>query len=258
MALFLHELKKSRISLIIWTAILAFLIVVTVLIYPLIELTMTEMLEAFEQMGLYGEAFNIAITDFWSYFAIECGETVCLGGALFAAVLSASALSGEERGKTAEFLLMHPIKRESVFLTKLLNVFIQIFIKNIIIIIAVMLSVLVIGQEIMMGKILLLFASFTLLELQVASLCFCISSVYRGNGVILGLGIVFLFYFTFIIANISDKVEFLKYITPFGYADGAYIVANDALLWKYIFPGVLLAVVALAGAFIHYRKKDIK
>ena len=65
-------------------------------------------------------------------------------------------------------------------------------------------------------------------------------------------------YFLNIVANISESAEFLKYITPFGYAEGADIVANGSLDVKMILPGMCFVVVGIVAAYWKYSKKDIQ
>ena len=64
-------------------------------------------------------------------------------------------------------------------------------------------------------------------------------------------------YFLNIVANISDSAEFLKYITPFGYAEGTEIVNNLSLDGVLIILGMVYAAVGIAAAYIKYSKKDI-
>ena len=49
----------------------------------------------------------------------------------------------------------------------------------------------------------------------------------------------------------------LKYVTPFGYTDSAYIISNTAIAVKYLLPGIAIGIVAVAVAFWKYTKKDI-
>ena len=70
-------------------------------------------------------------------------------------------------------------------------------------------------------------------------------------------GIAVMMYFLNIIANLTESAEFLKYITPFGYADGAEIVRNVSLDMNMIAIGLLFAVVGILAGFIKYCRKDI-
>ena len=61
-----------------------------------------------------------------------------------------------------------------------------------------------------------------------------------------------------IIANISDQAKFLKYITPFGYANGADIVENGSLDTDMVLTGMLFAVIGILTAYWKYSRKDIQ
>ena len=105
MTLFLHEIKRGRLALIIWTAAIAFMLAVCVVIYPEMSAQMNELGDMFSDMGAFSEAFGmdqLNFGEFMGYFGIECSNTLGLGGALFAAVLGACALSKEEKDGTAE------------------------------------------------------------------------------------------------------------------------------------------------------------
>ena len=74
----------------------------------------------------------------------------------------------------------------------------------------------------------------------------------------IGLGAAFLMYFLNLIANITDSVKFLKYITPFGYCDGAEVVSNGRLDGAMLAVGAGLALLGILAAFRQYERKDIR
>ena len=122
MTLFLHELRTNRIALIIWSAAISFMIGVCVIIYPEMSSQMGDISAMFADMGAFSDAFGmdkLNFGEFMGYFGVECGNTLGLGGALFAAILGSGALAKEETGHTAEFLLTHPISRTKIITSKL-------------------------------------------------------------------------------------------------------------------------------------------
>ena len=64
-------------------------------------------------------------------------------------------------------------------------------------------------------------------------------------------------YFLNLIANISDTAEFLKYVTPFGYCEGADIVTSCSLDGIMVAVGMSLSIIGTAIAYLKYVKKDI-
>ena len=260
MTLFLHEIRRNRISLIIWTLVITFMLAVCVFIYPEMKGQMNEMTDMFADMGSFTAAFGmdeLNFGEFMGYFGVECGNVLGLGGALFAAILGISALAKEEKDKTAEFLLTHPVSRIKITLCKLMSVFAQIFILNLCVVTVTLLSVLAVGEEIEMKKMLLLFLAYLLLQIEIAGMTFGISAFLRGGSLGVGLGVALMMYFINIISNLTDSLEFLKYITPFSYAEGGYIINNAAFEVKYMLVGGALLTVSLLLGFVKYNRKDI-
>ena len=60
-----------------------------------------------------------------------------------------------------------------------------------------------------------------------------------------------------IIANISESAEFLKYISPYGYAEGTEIVTNISLDGVMVVLGMLYGACGIAAGYMKYNRKDI-
>ncbi|MGN1451908.1 MAG: ABC transporter permease subunit [Eubacteriales bacterium] len=188
--------------------------------------------EMFASMGSFSEAFGMDRLNFGTligFYAVECGNVLGLGGAFFASLCAVGILSKEEKDKTAEFLLIHPVSRKRIVTEKLIAVFVQITAMNIIVYAAASASVAAVGEPVPWKEISLLHLVYCLLQWELAGICFGISAFLRRGSAGAGLGVAVMMYFLNIIANIADSAEFLKYITPFGYCDGADIVSNGSL-----------------------------
>ena len=191
------------------------------------------------------------------FYAVECGNILGLGGAFFASLCAVGILSKEEKDKTAEFLLTHPVSRKRVITEKLIAVLIQITAMNIIIYALAVGSIAVVGETIPWKEISLMHIAYYLLQLELAGICFGISAFLRKGSVGVGLGIAAMMYFLNLIANITDVAEFLKYITPFGYCEGADIVSNGSLDCTLVAIGIVLGISGIITSYIKYTKKDI-
>ena len=260
MTVFFHELKRGKVSLLIWSCAIAFMLGICVLIYPEMKTQMSDISEMFADMGSFSDAFGmdkINFGTFIGYFGVECGNVLGLGGALFASILGISALAKEEKEHTAEFLLTHPVSREKVLAEKLLAVFSQIIILNLVSASVTVLSVLAVGESVDAKVMLLLFLAYFMMQIEISAVTFGISAFLKGNGLGIGLGITVLMYFLNIMANLTENAKFLKYITPFGYTEGADIISNSAIEVKYLAAGLVFTVTGLVAAFLKYRKKDI-
>ncbi len=260
MTVFFHELKRGRISLLIWSAAIAFMLAICVIIYPEMKSQMGDISAMFADMGSFSEAFGMDKINFGSFtgfFGVECGNVLGLGGAFFAAIIGISALSKEEKEHTAEFLLTHPVSRTAVIAQKLFAVFAQITILNIAVAAITAVSIVAIGEDADVKTVFLLFLSYFILQIEIAAITFGISAFIKGNGLGIGLGIAVVFYFLNIIANLTENTEFLKYLTPFGYTEGSDIISSGKIEIKYLSVGLLFTALGITAAFIKYRKKDI-
>ena len=260
MRLLKHEMRQGILSLAIWTGSIAFLMVICIVMFPEMKGQMEDVSDMFASMGSFTAAFGMDRLSFGTltgFYAIECGNILGLGGAFYAALTGITALAKEEKEHTAEFLLTHPVTRTGIVSAKLASVLFQITVMNVLILAISLVSILFIDEEIPWKELLLFHLAYYLLQLEIGGICFGISAFLHRSGLGIGLGLACLMYFLNLIANISESAEFLKYITPFGYADGADIVTEEALNGPMVAVGVSLAVIGIAAAYWKYNRKDI-
>ena len=260
MTIIRHELKQSRISLVIWTAVIGLLFAVCIFMYPEMKGEMEDITDMFASMGSFTQAFGMDRISFGSltgFYAIECGNILGLGGALFASLCAVSVLSKEEKEHTAEFLLSHPVSRVRIITEKLISVFVQIFVMNVAVFGISVISIAIVGEDIPWKEISVLHIAYVLLQIELAGICFGVSAFLKRGSIGIGLGIAAVMYFLNIIANIADSASFLKYITPFGYAEGSDIVADLKIDIGLVIIGMALGIAGIVAGYIKYNKKDI-
>ena len=261
MTLVQHELKQSRISLIVWTLSIASLLAVCVFLYPSMKNEMDAVSEMFSSMGSFTAAFGMDKVSFGTltgFYVVECGNIVGLGGAFFAALCGISVLAKEEKEHTAEFLMTHPVSRWRVVTDKLIAVIFQLVILNVAVYLTAVVSIALIGEDIPWKELNLLHLAYFFLQVETATVCFGISAFLRRSGMGIGLGIAMLFYFLNLVANITEEADFLKYITPFGYAEGADIVNSLSVNGEMLAVGVAFTVAGIVIAYVKYCRKDLR
>lgn len=261
MTLFRHEMRQGRLSLAVWTLCIGFFVLVCVLMYPEFEGQMEEMGAMFASMGGFTAAFGmdrLNIGTLTGFYAIECGSIIGLGGAFYAALTGISALAKEESGHTAEFLLTHPISRGGAAGSKLAAVFVQILVLDLACFGFGVLSVLMVGHEVPWDDLALLHTAYLLLHLELGALCFGLSAFRHSSGLGIGLGLAVCLYFANLIANAAPAADWLNYITPFAYTDGADLLTEGGLDPALVIPGLLYGAAALVLGFLHYRRKDLR
>ena len=260
MTLVKHELRQGKISFLIWTAAIGFLIAICIFMFPEMKGQMDGVSDMFASMGSFTEAFGMDRLNFGTligFYAVECGNILGLGGAFYASLCATGILSKEEKDKTAEFLLTHPVSRKRVITEKLIAVLIQITAMNLMIYALAVGSIAAVGETIPWKEISLMHLAYYLLQMELAGICFGISAFLRKGSAGVGLGIAAMMYFLNLIANIADVAGFLKYITPFGYCEGADIVSNGCLDTALVAVGAVLGIAGILIAYLKYTNKDI-
>lgn len=255
-----HELRQGRISLAVWTGAIGFLLAVCIFMFPEMKQEMDGINDIFSSMGSFTEAFGMDKVSFGTltgFYAVECGNILGLGGALFSSLYAVSSLAKEEKDHTAEFLLTHPVSRLQTAVSKFAAVLLQIILLNTAVYILALCSIALINEPIPFKEVTLLHLAYFLLQTELAGICFGISAFLRSGSAGTGLGTAIIMYFLNLIANISERAEFLKHITPFGYAEGADIVANLRLDTGMILTGMIFALAGVATGCIKYCRKDI-
>lgn len=260
MTIYIKEMRQTVKSLCIWTCSVSFMVMICVFMFPEMKGEMDSVSTVFANMGGFTKAFGmdkLSFGELMGFYGIECGNILGIGGGFFAALAGISALSCEEREHTAEFLLTHPVSRGSVAVQKLLSVITQVVILNIVTAAASIISAEIIGEDILTREFVLLHTAYLIMQLETACICFGISAFVKRGGIGIGLGLALALYFMNIVCNISEKAEFLKYVTPYAYADSGRIISESKLDAVPLILGIVYAFAGIITAFIKYNKKDI-
>ena len=261
MTIFRHELRQGRTALLIWTTSIGAMAAMCVALYPQMRGEMEAMGAMFADMGAFTQAFGmdrLNIGTLPGFYAVECGSIIALGGALYAAMEGAGSLAKEEQAGTAEFLFAHPVTRARVLTEKLAALLVRVLAMHLALFACCAGAMLAIGESVPLGDLARLHVAYTLVQAELACVCFGLSAFLRRGAQGAGLGLAAALYFLNLIANISDKAKALKLITPFAYAEGADIVINGALSGGRILLGAAYAAAAVAAAYVWYGRKDIR
>ena len=261
MTVFKLELRQGKTALIVWTAAIGFLLAVCIFLFPEMKGEMDTLTSVFASMGSFTAAFGmdrLSFGELSGFYAIECGNILGLGGAFFAALTAVNVLAKEEKDRTAEFLLTHPVCRGRVLAEKLCAVLAQITAMNAVLLALSLGCMAAIGEDIPWRTVLLLHLGYFLLQTELAGVCFGISAFIRRGGPGIGLGLAAAMYFLNLISNLSSSAEFLRYVTPFAYCEGADIISSGELDTALVLLGLGYAVAAAAAGCLHYTRKDIR
>jgi ABC-2 type transport system permease protein len=261
---FKREFIKAQKGLWIWFAILGGLILMMLSMYPEFSKnaeSINELLDSYPEA--IKNAFNmneIGFDTVVGFYAIEGYLFATLFGSVFAVMLAANIVVKEESEKTVEFLLSKPVTRTEVISQKLLAVIAVITQFNILLTIITFVGFKIGSDEaIVLSTFFLISVAPFLLHLTFASIAFLISTMMKKsrNIIAISLGVVFITYFLNILASVTDKVEFLKYFSPFEYVNSAAIIVDQSIKIVYLIIMAVVMITAISLSYIIYQKKDL-
>ncbi len=260
MTIFKQELRSQKLALLLWGLGIGLMVAVCVFMYPQMAKEMGSVNAIFSSMGAFTKAFGMDKLNFGTlmgFYGIEGGNVIGIGGAFFAAIYGVNALMKEEKDRTAEFLLTHPVSRARVVTEKLLSVFVLILVMNLIVLVCSLGSVVLIGEQVEVNKILLLHLAYLLMQFEIAGICFGVSAFVVRSGMGIAIGVATVMYMLNILANISSSAKALKYITAFGYTEASDIIGEGRMSLGYLGTGMLFMVIGIVAAYGKYTSKDI-
>jgi ABC-2 type transport system permease protein len=262
MNIFIHELKANLKSLLIWIAIVAVLIFMAVTKYTafagnpetlkILDSLSPAFLDAFSM-----RAFNLTtLIGFYGVMFIYFG----LMGAIAAAMWGSDIISKEERDKTVEFSLVLPVSRSRVVTAKALAALVNCIAFVLITWVVSLLAVRSFSPD-------QVFYSYLALEMRAL---FMIELIFLALGLLLGcamkqykhsastaVAIILVTYFMSIALGMQEKLDFLKWFTPFKYFDSADLFRNGRMDSTYLLISAVIIVFCVVVAYLAYNKRDL-
>lgn len=256
------ELKANMKSLIIWSICFIALIFLMTSEFSAYydNPEMLDILDAFpESMMKAFSMDSVNLTTPIGYISIVSLYFYLMGG-VFAILLGSNIISKEERDKTAEYLLTMPISREQVIRSKIAASLINCLVLNII----VMGSTLVAMSPYALDRefydfLWLMAQSMTMTMLIFLSIGMLLSSIlkrYKLSGKI-SAALLMLLYFLSILTQLSDKIDFLKYFTPFKYFEAKDLISAGHLNLTFVLISSCIIILSFVGTFRIYPRRDL-
>ena len=257
-----RELKINLKSLIIWTLILVGIFIMGFLVYPsIIEQSgeLDKLVNTLPKEVL--EIFNmdiISLNSVSGWILTEGYLMINLLGSCFFAILGGTILLKEQSDKTIDFLFSKPIKKSKIVTSKLLTGLIYILVFNLIISLTNFIG-LNLSNDFNFKHWLL----SSIAPIFVHTFFFCLSLLISNyfkktnKSITFNIGIVLGTYLIGVLSLMSDKLEFLKYLSPFEYVNSKTIITSNSLsVFNLVLLGVYI-VISLIGLYNTYNKKEL-
>ncbi len=263
MNIYLRELKARRKSIIFWSIGLFLMDAASMNKFAGFEKSgqATQVFAAFPK-GL-ARAFglgNVDINTALGWFAMAFMYLLVLV-AIHASLLGAGILAEEEQDKTAEFLYAKPISRAKVVTEKLLAALTLIIILNIVTLLSSISMVAAFNKGVSpTQEILLMMAGMFVVQIIFMVIGSAAAAIvrkpkYAGAA---ASAIMFATFFLSLWLDITEKLPWLKYFTPFKYFD-AKIIANHAKFdYAFIVISIGVIIAMLTMTYVSYNARDLK
>jgi len=262
MNIFFRELKANLKSLLIWSGIIILLIFMTVAKYSafagdpetlkMLDSMPPAMLDALSMRG-----FNLTtISGFYGVMFVYFG----LMAAIAAAMWGSDSISKEERDKTVEFSLVLPVTRSRVVTAKGLAALVNCIAFVLITWVVSLVAVRSFNPD-------QAFYNFLALEMEAM---FVVELIFLAIGLLLGcamkqyklsgstaVAIILATYFMSIMAVMNEKLDFLKYFTPFKYFDARELFRSGKMDVTYLLISAAIIIVCVVAAYWIYNKRDL-
>ncbi|MGM0750664.1 MAG: ABC transporter permease subunit [Bacillota bacterium] len=184
---------------------------------------------------------------------------VLLLSTIHAAMIGATIISKEERDKTVEFLFVKPMPRKKIIGIKLLAALTQVGILSIITWSA---SLLIVGNY-SQGESIIRDIGITMIGMFILQILFlvigtAIAALTKrpGKAATLATGVLLATFILSFAIDLSEKIEDLKYLTPFKYFE-AKTVMDGGLEMIFVWISVVLIGVLAVSTFVFYNKRDL-
>ncbi len=262
MNIFIRELRANLKSLLIWSIIITFLIIMSAAKFSGFA-SDPEMLKMLDSMppalldALSMSAFNLTtLSGFYGVMFIY----FALMAAIAAAMWGSDIISKEERDKTVEFSLVLPVSRSRVITAKALAALV-----NCVAFVLITWGVSLVAVRSYHPD--QAFYDFLALEMRAI---FAIALIFLAIGLLLGcamkrykrsasvaVAIILVAYFVSIITVMQERLDFLKYFTPFKYFDAGELFRSGRMDSTYLVLSAAIIVVCVTAAYWIYNRRDL-
>ncbi len=263
MNIIIRELRGNLKSLIIWCIGGASLVYIGLMKYEAFAASNSSMSELSnsipESIRIIFAFDKLDLTEVSGYYGLMFLYFVLMG-TIHAVMLGATIISKEERDQTADFLFVKPITRGKIITSKLIAGVINIIIFNITILVS---SIILVSkytsEESLNGEILKLMLALFILQLIFFSIGAGISSLTHSTKRATSISTAVLLgaYILSIFIDLYDKIEFLKYITPFKYYESKNIMFDGNFDIVYLTISAAIIVVATIITYRGYQYHDL-
>ncbi len=262
MNIIFRELRSNLKSLIIWSLSIIFFVYVMMAEFSAYynNPEMNEILDSMPEALM--KAFSMAganVTTVSGFMSLAAVYFVMMLG-VYSALLGASIISKEERDKTVEFFLSLPVSRTKAIISKWFAGMILSLLLNVVIIATLYVTTLEYDKMADFNTFMLLLAvGMYLVQILFFSIGFALAASLKQHKLSgrLAIGIFFGTYILSILSGLNEKLENLKYLSPFKYFEAATLARTLEFELVYVIISLGIMVIGAGVALVTYSKRDL-
>ncbi len=263
MNIYKFELKMLIKSMIVWSLGISFGLIFYLSFYPMMAAdtdAFSQLMDDFppEFLAFFGMAGEYAFTSLIGYFILTFGMIQIPIG-IQAANYGLNMLSVEERELTADFLLTKPVKRSTIFISKLLAALTSLTVVNIVVSFSSIVTLLIFKDDPLPWKgIIVLLTSTIFFQLFFVGIGMLISmSVKKIRSVMpfslaLGFGL-------YIINSLGEMFtsNLFKVFSPYGHFKPGYIIAEESYHIGFSIVSFAVIIGTIFASYFLYMRRNI-
>jgi ABC-2 type transport system permease protein len=191
---------------------------------------------------------------------------VMIASTVYSSMLGAGIISKEERDKTSEFIFTKPVSRVSIITSKIIAALVYTTLYNVVALVASFIVAAMVTPESLNGSgsglardILVLSAGMLFVQLIYLFIGTGMASLMKKPGAAAGsaTGVMLVTYFIAMVIDMTEKLDFLKYLTPFKYFEPKMLINGGSFELVFIIISVLLIALFLSATYIFFPKRDL-
>lgn len=246
-----HTLMRGKIALLWWSIAVAIYTVINVAVYPEFKDSILLQTQSYPQALI--DAFGLTSLDqLGPYIYSQVFLMLPLVLAFLPVMNFAGAFAGAEERGGLDVLLTQPMRRRTLVIATWVGAAISVAVVLLVTALMTWLTVVIIGESLSFGNILLASWSVFPVTLALGSMGLLLSTSMRSRGVVLGasIGLIFLLYLIDVVGKLAPDLADLRYITPFRYFNDVFSFTIP--VWYYL----LLIGVAFVFLLLSIRVFD--
>lgn len=262
MNIFLRELKASRKSLIIWSIIVVFFVLVGSSKFSAFYenpelLAILDTLPPAVLSAMSMDAFNLTTaTGFFGIMVLYFSLVLAIAAAMW----GSGVISKEERDRTVEFTLTLPVTRARLITAKVAAAVVNSLILLLVTWGINEVSARAYAPDAAYHR----FVAITMLSLFIIQMIFLALGVFLACALkrhklpgAISVWVILGAYFLSVLSGLDERLDFIRYISPFKYFEPVRLFHENSLEMVFVLLSVGIVGLLLAGAYAAYRRRDM-